>query len=169
MFEGIDLDNFWDDSEYALENYVSDPPTDALIREVEDELGYRLPASYIYLMKRHNGGIPKRTFCPTGDDFPDMIEGIYGIGKEKPYSLLGEFGTAFWREEWEYPDIGIVIADTPSAGHDMIFLDYSQCGRDGEPRVVCVDQEWDYRVRVLADNFEKFISKLRTEEELGLS
>ena len=58
MFDRIDLNDFWNDNEYALEEYVSDPPSDELISEVEQELGYKLPASYIWFMKRHNGGIP---------------------------------------------------------------------------------------------------------------
>lgn len=170
MFDSVDLENFWDDSEYALENYVSEYPTDEIIRKTEAELGYKLPESYIYLMKQHNGGIPKKCFCPcVNKKFPDMIEGIYGIGSDKTYSLLGEFRTEFWIEEWGYPDIGIAICDTPSGGHDMVFLDYSQCGREGEPRVVVVEQEADYNIRHLADNFEEFIANLRTDEELGLS
>ena len=126
MFDSVDLTRFWDDSEYALEEYVSPPPDDALIREVEEELGYKLPASYIALMKAHNGGIPTRCCCPV-------------VGRDKANTLCGEMGTAFWVEEWEYPAIGVVICDTPSAGHDMVFLDYTACGREGEPCVTVVD------------------------------
>ena len=49
----------------------------------------------------------------------------------------------------------------------MIFLDYRECGRNGEPKVVHIDQEWDYRITVLADNFEEFIRKLTTEENFA--
>ena len=52
-FEGFDLTGFWDDSMYALKEYVSDPPSDELIASVEEELGYKLPASYIWLLKQH--------------------------------------------------------------------------------------------------------------------
>ena len=61
MFEGFDLTSFWEDSEYALKEYVSEMPSDELIASVEQELGYKLPASYIWLMKQHNGGIPVNT------------------------------------------------------------------------------------------------------------
>ena len=88
------------------------------------------------------------------------ITGLYSIGDEKPYSLCGEFSTKFWLEEWGYPPIGVYFADCPSAGHDMVCLDYSECGPTGEPRVVHVDQEWDYKVVVLAQNFEMFIRGL---------
>ena len=47
----------------------------------------------------------------------------------------------------------------------MIFLDYSECGRDGEPKVVHIDQESDYELSPIAKNFEEFIGLLQTEEE----
>ena len=50
-------------------------------------------------------------------------------------------GNEFWISKVKYPPIGIVVADTISGGHDMIFLDYRECGPTGEPKVVRVDQE----------------------------
>ena len=73
---------------------------------LEDELGYKLPEAYIYLMKKHNGGIPKNTCCPCKEstswsDDHVAITGIFGIGKEKIYSLCGELGSQFMVDEWE--------------------------------------------------------------------
>lgn len=68
-------------------------------------------------------------------------------------------------EEWGYPDIGVAICDCPSAGHEMIFLDYRECGPQGEPKVSYVDQEMDYQIIVLADNFEDFIKGLISEDD----
>lgn len=48
----------------------------------------------------------------------------------------------------------------------MVFLDYRECGPQGEPKVVHIDQEWDYRITLLAENFEEFITALKTEEEI---
>ena len=31
---------------------------------------------------------------------------------------------------------------------------------NGEPKVVHIDQEWDYAITVIAENFEEFVSKL---------
>jgi len=167
-FEGFDLTNFWDDNWYALKEYVSDPPSDELIASVEEELGYKLPAAYIWLMKQHNGGIPVNTCYPCDEptcwsDDHVAITGIFGIGREKSCSLCGELGSQFMIAEWEYPAIGVAICDCPSAGHDMIFLDYRACGPQGEPAVVHVDQENDYKITHLADSFEEFIRGLEHE------
>ena len=167
-FEGFDLTGFWDDSMYALKEYVSDPPTDELIASVEEELGYKLPASYIWLMKQHNGGIPVNTCYPCDEptcwaEDHVAVTGIFGIGREKSCSLCGELGSQFMIDEWEYPAIGVAVCDCPSAGHDMIFLDYRECGPQGEPAVVHVDQENDYRITYLADSFEEFIRGLEHE------
>ncbi|MCU6801378.1 immunity protein Imm33 domain-containing protein [Alitiscatomonas aceti] len=167
-FEGFDLTSFWDDNWYALKEYVSDPPSDELIASVEEELGYKLPAAYIWLMKQHNGGIPVNTCYPCDEptcwaEDHVAITGIFSIGREKSYSLCGELGSQFMIDEWEYPAIGVAICDCPSAGHDMIFLDYRACGSQGEPAVVHVDQENDYKITHLADSFEEFIRGLEHE------
>ena len=133
-FEGMDLDSFWEDSNYAREQYVSDPPTDELISSVEEELGYKLPAAYIALMKHQNGGVPHHTSFPTDEatswaEDHIAITGIMGIGRDKSLAICGDLGSPFMIEEWGYPDIGVVICDCPSAGHDVVMLDYRHCGR----------------------------------------
>jgi hypothetical protein len=73
-------------------------------------------------------------------------------------------GSRFHIEEWGYPPIGICFADCPSAGHDRVCLDYRVCGPDGEPQVVHVDQEHDYRITLVAPTFEAFIRGLESED-----
>jgi hypothetical protein len=73
------------------------------------------------------------------------------------------WGQSLLAEEWGYPDLGVYFADCPSAGHDMIAMDYRSVGPTGEPRIVHVDQEWDYAVTVLAPNFAEFVRGLRDE------
>lgn len=127
MFDNFDFSNFWEESVYSRKEYISDPPSDELIASVEQELGYKLPASYIWLTKQHNGGIPFNTCFPVSKptswaDNHIAITGIFGIGREKAYSLCGELGSQFMIDEWGYPAVGVAVCDCPSAGHDMVFF-----------------------------------------------
>ena len=151
---------FWKDTDYAFESYIGRDVTDEDIKNAEAELGYILPTAYIELLKNHNGGVVNKNCFINDDDDCVYITGIYGIDRDKKYSLLGEMGNEFWISKVKYPPIGIVVADTISGGHDMIFLDYRECGPTGEPKVVRVDQECDYSITLLADNFGDFIKNL---------
>ena len=151
---------FWKDTDYAFESYIGRDVTDEDIKNAEAELGYTLPTAYIELLKNHNGGVVNKNCFINDDDDCVYITGIYGIDRDKKYSLLGEMGNEFWISKVKYPPIGIVVADTISGGHDMIFLDYRECGPTGEPKVVRVDQECDYSITLLADNFGDFIKNL---------
>ncbi|WNS42373.1 Imm51 family immunity protein [Paenibacillus sp. MMS20-IR301] len=166
--------DFWEDSDYARKEYVSAPPGDDLIASVEQELGYKLPASYIAMMKQQNGGIPRNTCFPVEEatswaEDHIAITGIAGIGRDTSYALCGDLGSRFMIEEWGYPDIGVVIGDCPSAGHDVVMLDYRHCGPDGEPEVIHVDQEGNYEITFLAKDYESFIRGLVSEEAFDTS
>ena len=45
----------------------------------------------------------------------------------------------------------------------MLCLDYRACGPTGEPQVVHIDQELDYKIVVVAKNFELFIRGLEDD------
>jgi hypothetical protein len=174
VFDDFDLSDFWEDSDYARQNYVESPITQELVRSIERELGFRLPSAYVALMSTQNGGIPTRTCFPT--TVPTSwaqdhiaITGFLGIGRQKIYSVLGSLGSKFMQEGWGYPDFGFCICDCPSAGHDMVMLDYRECGPEGEPTVVHVDQEHDFRVTLLAPNFETFARGLVPESHYDTS
>ena len=57
-------------------------PTDEEIKGIEEELGYKLPQSYIELVKNHNGGTPF-TALFRNDENSVYITGIYGTDREK--------------------------------------------------------------------------------------
>ncbi|MCK6076743.1 SMI1/KNR4 family protein [Paenibacillus silvae] len=158
---------FWNDSELALEQYVSEPPSDGLIESVEEQLVFRLPASYIEMMKEHNGGIPYNRFFPvtneaSGETGYVEIEGILGIGREKRHSLCGAEGSWVVIERDRYPEIGVIIAKAPSEA-GVVMLDYRSSGNDGEPEVVYVDKA-ERLITPLAPNFEAFIQGLMLPE-----
>ncbi|MEM7625352.1 MAG: SMI1/KNR4 family protein [Planctomycetota bacterium] len=168
IYADIDFSSFWDNNEYAVREYVGAPVTDEMIASVQDELGYKLPVAYVELLRVQNGGVPKntnhRTQEPTSWANDHVaITGIYGIDQTKDCSIAGDYRSQFWIDEWGYPDIGIYVCDCPSAGHDMICLDYSQCGKDGDPAVVHVDQESDYQITLVAPSFESFIHGLEAD------
>ena len=165
-----DVAGLWKDSEYSLAKYTGRAPTADEVAGVEAELGYRLPASYRALIQRRNGGVLARNCYPNPMRCDWMsaefsVQSIYGVDRSKPYSLCGGTGSQFWIQEWGYPDIGIAVGDTISGGHQMIFLDYSDCSPEGEPCVVSINQEDNYEVSYLADDFAEFIRNLISDQD----
>jgi hypothetical protein len=97
VFADFDFKDFWIDAKFSLKNYVEPAPSDELIAAIEKELGgFRLPAAYVELARRHNGGLFKRD-ChpmtePTGwaKDYI-AINGLYAIGRTAANSLCSHF------------------------------------------------------------------------------
>lgn len=165
IFHGL-----WFDIDVSLNEYQTQMPIPETIKTIEKELGYKFPESYLNFMKDHNGGLVEKSRyayvdSETKEEREISINGFLGIGSDKPYTLLGSNGSRFWMEEWEYPSIGIVICDCPSGGHDLVFLDYRDCGPEGVPCVSYVDQEADYEITKIADTFEAFVDGLVIEKE----
>ena len=121
-FENYDF-TFWDDIRLFIRNwnYLQRYPSDEMIESVQKELGYKLPESYIWLMKQHNGGITTKSCFPTksanylGRGWHFCYYWYFRYWTRKRYSLCGEFGSQFMIDEWEYPAIGVAICDCPSA------------------------------------------------------
>ncbi len=173
LFGDFDASDFWEDCAHAAETYVEGSPTEKLIAEIESLLGYKIPAAYIELCKTQNGGSPNNTCFRTrtpifwSDDHSELV-GIFAIGKTADCSLGGNDGSKFLIEEWGYPDIGIYFADTPTGGHDMFCLDYRDCGANGEPKVVHIHQEGNYKITLIADSFEAFIRGLEPKSNFDV-
>ncbi|MBL8909986.1 MAG: SMI1/KNR4 family protein [Archangium sp.] len=137
------------------------PATKASIERAEATLGVRLPKALHDLLLASNGGIPSHACLPSEPNSwatdHVRVSSFLGIGHRE--GMDGELGSAYLIREWGYPKIGVVLADTPSAGEDVIMLDYRLCGTSGEPSVVFV--EHDRRIIQLASSFAKFWEQLR--------
>jgi hypothetical protein len=157
------------DIEFDESTYYTGPDlTDALIASAELRLGYRLPSSYIELLRVRNGGIPRRRRFRT--DFatswaPDNFEisAFRGVGGPWGIDSDGPLSSREMIAEWGYPDIGIVICDMPSGGHDAVMLDYREGPRD--PKVAYVDE--DRVPHVVARSFTEFVEHLE-DADVGL-
>ena len=142
MFDNIDLNDFWDKEEHG---YIEPEPfSEETLQEIEKEIGYKFPQSYITLMRVQNGGRPYNTSVGcTGWE----IGGIYGISKDSIEKYK------FWTEEIGCPNEFVPVC-TSAFDNDVIFLDYRKCGNDGEPLVVGIDAE-DDTIGFIAKDFEQ--------------
>ena len=152
--------------------YTGPPLTGEMIRSAEAKVGYKLPQSYLRLVRSKNGGSLKRGCFPMRTSRANeyvRLQAIQGIGGE--WGIDSEtLGSRHLIRVWEYPDVGVVIGLMPSAGHDVIMLDYSLCGPAGEPRVIHVETETaDDKpvVTVVAPDFETFLQGLVGPEMEG--
>ncbi len=159
-FDGIELEKLFDNkSEYGKELTFA-PVTDELFKRAEKAIGYRLPSSYRELMKHRNGG------AISGDLDESWLAAIYGISPD-PESWNGlEAMFDNWKNEWEYPDIGIPFGETQSAGHDMYYMDYRVTDYNGEPRIIRIDNESENDAYFVADNLMDFIRLIIRNEEI---
>lgn len=169
-----------DCSEEALRCYVAPPLNQAMIAAVQEALGgLSLPQAYVALARQQNGGLLQRRYFVLPYSLDELeaqlaqgqepelsyvtLTNIFGIGATTPWSLCGEFGTAFMISKWGYPNLGAVIAGCSDFGHSMVWLDYQG---SSEPSVVLVQKDFDFRKRKLAPSFADFIAQLKTESEL---
>lgn len=139
--------------------YTGSELTDLMVAEVEESLGYKLPLSYLELLRVRNGGVPRRRCYRTEFETswaPNYFEiaGILGIG------VRGIENSAYMIREWGYPDIGIVFCDTPSAGHDTVMLDYRS--GSSEPAVAYIED--DRLPRIVAPTFAEFLQRLESKD-----
>ena len=140
------------------ETYTFPPFSDEELKETEKAIGWKLPQSYIELLKIQNGGMINY------NEFEESwLSSIYGISSDMN-GLAAMYDN--WINEWEYPNIGIPFGETQSAGHDMYFMDFGTVDENGEPRIVLIDNEMDNSIAVVADNLEEFLTKIYHHEEV---
>lgn len=155
-FEGYDFTAFWDEAHQ--DPYHCGELKSEAISQAEQSIGYRLPQSYIELLKTQNGGIPILNTYPLEHAEIDGIELSYilGIGNQDT-SLTGRYGQSYAIDEMGYPNVGIYFADTTMEG--MLLLMYMHPD-DVEPSVCFVSQQEDFTIYPLEMRLPDFISSL---------
>ncbi len=132
------------------------------VSEVEAQMGFRLPEAYLDVLRERNGGELVNDCFRT--DFRTSWGGDYfqvglllGVGPAE----VSIVDSQYMISEWLIPVSGLLISSTPS-GHDWVLLDYGDCGPQGEPAVVYVDDESpeDGVVHRVADTFAGFLAAL---------
>jgi hypothetical protein len=157
-----DSPSFWESIFDGSDYYTGPPLTAAMVAAVEQTLGYTLPESYLRLLRVKNGGSPRHQCHSTaGTSWSDnhvRVISIFGIGGRWGIDSE-EFGSRRMMQQAGFPEIGVIIGWTPTAGHDAIMLDYSESGPRGVPRVILIDAE-SGESEILATTFEEFLRGL---------
>ncbi len=126
------------------------PLTDAVVAAAEEKIGFRLPAAYLDLLRRQNGGYIR----PSLPELPNDC--IAGIGPHFP--SLTDFDWAELQDYVSFPLNGLVPFD--GDGHWYLCLDYRAEG--AEPAVTYIDSEVDAQSAVAA-SFADYLALLRVE------
>ena len=162
-------------SEFWAENHYDHPPlTDEMVAAAERELGVRLPAEYLTLLRVQNGGQTRGFIYPTprsaaGAEGPVVLEHLNGIVLDPdhqtaqnilnpaclpPVAPLFPQRLGFMRDPASplYRQVLLSSAD----GHCWVTLDY----RGGEaPTVAYIDVEYGWEAQ-LAPSFAAFLDGL---------
>ena len=158
MFESIDFEKLFD--KQAEDLYNQGDLVVGRITEAEKVLGYHFPKSYIEFLQVQNGGTLSKAYSGS------RLKAVYGIGAaDNSYGI--EKKCDLWKNDWQYPDIGIPFGETESGGHDLYYMDFSVVDENGEPRIVLIDNEGNNEVYFVANNFAEFIGKVFRKEDLS--
>lgn len=162
LFDGMDLTGLFDLQNKYGARYRFDAVTEERIRRAEKKMGYSIPPSYRELLAFQNGG----TISDALDE--SWLTAIYGISADADAENGLEAMFDNWRDEWEYPDIGIPFGETQSGGHDMYYMDCRAIDGNGEPRIVRVDAETpdEPLIYLVAPNLVEFVKLILQNEEL---
>ncbi len=121
------------------------------IKEVEEELGFKIPQGYIDLLKIKNGDKKSRKIGET------MLKMTGFKGLDSLVDMKDSI------EDWGYPNLGIYFSWTESAGHEALLINYRDCIKEGVPSIWLLDQEGEYG-RFLAKDFKDFLNQIYFEK-----
>lgn len=119
-------------------------PTDKEFIALENQLGVKLPASYVELATAsQNGGFLKRNGVPIRDESGNItryvkINHINPIGRtdiEPIYDTPNPF--------YNIPNL-FIIGENWDANYEFFVLNYMNCGSNGEPTVVFITRKSSY-------------------------
>lgn len=188
VLAGTDLTGLWldidgdpefddEDAKAWAASFVESPPSDSLIASIEAEFGLRLPDAYVALARQRNGGLLGRnlhffgsTDPGTNSSFVVRIGALYPIGRVADHALLGPVTSRYQFGPWRFRDIGICIASSEITHDEQVVLDYRQCGPNGEPAVVLVQECWvsaecsEQEVHFMANSFADFVRGLFADD-----
>jgi hypothetical protein len=130
--------------------YLQPPLTDEAVASAEQKLGFRLPATYLAVLRVQNGGYIRYTL-------PDSVHrAISGIGPQFP--SLTDFDWDHCRDDVSYALDGLIPFD--GDGHWHLCLDYRR--NSAHPAVTYADVECDEESEV-APTFAEYLALLRVE------
>lgn len=130
--------------------YLQPPLTDAAVAAAEAKIGYKLPADYLNLLRKQNGGYIRYSL-------PERVhDTIAGIGPHFP--SLENFDWSECQEFVEFQLAGLVPFD--GDGHWHLCLDYRH--HTDSPAVTYVDIECDHETPI-APSFTDYLAKLQLD------
>src|SRR5690349_15951067 len=118
----IQTDQFWGS------NYYNHPPlTDEMVEVAERQLGVKLPAEYLALLRIQNGGYTQRFGFPMrqrtawAEDHVPLTD-LAGIVTDPEHrTALNILDTPYLTQEWDLPPRQVLLS---GEGHWWITLDY---------------------------------------------
>lgn len=137
------------------------------MQDAERQLGVRLPASLLEILRVQNGG----QVAELWNAFPTEVatswsvnhvplDGMLGIGRHDDQLSLLDSG--YLVEEWGLPSPLVLLSGD---GHCWIALDYRTCGESGEPSVTWFDVEGNTELPLAVD-FQAFVERLAAAASL---
>lgn len=158
MYNNIDFNKLFDNTSEHGKQMIQSTITEDRIKRAENNLYYKLPNAYIEFIKIQNGGRIRND--------ESYITEIYGIAEDENSNKGIErlYSDYKYQEEFGFPDTVIPFATTQSGGHDVYCMDYEDGLETSEPKIVLIDDESNYRKKVVANSFQEFINMIYSDK-----